>query len=480
MVAWFNKKTARALIQMAENLKAESLARAEAEEKLKAEIESKAAMERKVKAEAEKMLVAQFNKYNAMVEKAEAKAKEAIEKAMGQVSEAEEKVLVYEASLARSEERLNAAQKQLRAEVIARMQAEEMLKSESEERKRLEAQVEDMVAAAKAEAEEKVQSCEAELSKVKAKLIEAEEKLKLKALAEAKDDHTIKIKERRRLLEQPAGEVYTLGRKRGKVFHLGSIKKKFILLLVLVIFTALTFALSKTKSPAVAEPDGEMKEGTTPEQVTLAASDIDGDQLNSEIAKDASPGGMDAAAPGPANASSPDYERSENIKAKGNEEVSVGDLDTQLLTITAQPESLKITASAVGKNNIVQLSDDNRLETRIGSQIYFDFSDVTLGANAKIKSVILFVEHFEEERFAEGKLEWSIGRGWPGRPEVWAVMKAPVHHGESKEAVDAWDITSVLNAAEKINTVQLQIKNNNGGAFGKTLVDNAYMIVEYH
>ena len=44
---------------------------------------------------------------------------------------------------------------------------------------------------------------------------------------------------------------------------------------------------------------------------------------------------------------------------------------------------------------------------------------------------------------------------------VWAVINAPVNEGESSEAVDAWDITSVINAAEKINSLQLQIKNNN-------------------
>ena len=75
MCAWFSNKTARAMAKMAESLKAESQARAEAEQKVKAAIESKAEIERKVKAEAEKILIDQFNKYNALVEKAELKAK---------------------------------------------------------------------------------------------------------------------------------------------------------------------------------------------------------------------------------------------------------------------------------------------------------------------------------------------------------------------------------------------------------------------
>jgi len=149
------------------------------------------------------------------------------------------------------------------------------------------------------------------------------------------------------------------------------------------------------------------------------------------------------------------------------------------LTIMANPVPLKLTASGDGTNTVAQ-SSDKRWKTSIGSYISYEFSDISIPANAAIRSVILFVEHFEEERFAEGKLEWAIGTGWPDKPVVWAVMKAPVHEGELSEAVDAWDITSVVNTAEKINSLQLQIKNNNKAANGKTLVDYAYVVIEYH
>ena len=150
------------------------------------------------------------------------------------------------------------------------------------------------------------------------------------------------------------------------------------------------------------------------------------------------------------------------------------------MTITASPVPLKLTASGGGANNVVESSDNNRWKTNVGSYMSYEFSDVTIGGNAAIKSVVLFVEHFEEERFAEGKLEWAIGTGWPGKHVVWAVMKAPVHEGESSEAVDAWDITSVVNTREKINSLQLRIKNNNNVANGKTFVDYAYVVIEYH
>ena len=54
-----------------------------------------------------------------------------------------------------------------------------------------------------------------------------------------------------------------------------------------------------------------------------------------------------------------------------------------------------------------------------------------------------------------------------------------MHEGETNEAVDAWDITSVVDTAEKINSLQLQVKNNNNFSNSKTLMDYAYVVVEY-
>ncbi|MCP4257403.1 MAG: hypothetical protein GY774_07720 [Planctomycetes bacterium] len=493
MAAWFNRKTAKAMGKMAESLRAETRARAEAEEKLKAELETKAAMERKVKAEAEKMLLAQFNKYNVMVERAEAKAKEAMGKAEVQIKEAEEKILSYELALDRTEENLKEANKRFRAETLGRIKAEEMLKSELDERKKaeeilkseleerekVEAQVEEAIAASNAKAEEKVQSYEAARNKAQEKLIKPKVKVKKKAIAKAKESPKAGIKERQRYLEQPEKGVFTLGGNRRNFFHLGNIKRKFILLLVLIIFSALTFALSIANDPPETETDDIKIQGKIPEQAAMVLSDSDNEQLNSEAAADKSLESSDGPALSMTNAPSLNYESSDNITLKADEEKSAAVPDTQLLTITANPEPLKITASANGKNNIVQFSDDNRLETRAGSNIYYEFSDVSIPSNAVIRSVVLFVEHFEEERFTEGKLEWAIGTGWPGRPAIWATMKAPVHDGESSESVDAWDITSVADTAEKINSVQLQIRNNNNTANGKTLVDYAYVVIEY-
>jgi hypothetical protein len=433
-----------------------------------------------VKAEAEKLLIDQFNKYSVQLEKAEAKANEALERSECQVKEAEEKVMSYESALARAEESLNEANERLRSEALARLKAEEMLRLESEERKRLEAEFEERIAAAEAKAEERVRSYGAALSEVQAKLVEAEGQVQAKSPAKSNDVPKAGVKEDTGFSEQPEDGACTFERTRRSFFHLGNIKRKFILLLVLVIFTTLTFALSVADNPPATEPDGIKMQDKTPERVGLAASNTDRKQFNTDSAADPSPGSLEAPAPDVTDSPSLNYEGSDDITFKADEEKRVPVSGTKLLTITARPGPFKITSSASGKNDIVEFSDDNRLETRVGSNIYYEFSDVSIPANAAIKSAVLFVEHFEEERFSEGKLEWSIGTGRPDRPAVRAVMQAPVHQGESSETVDAWDITSVVDTVEKINSLQLRIKNNNDVAGGRTFVDYAYVVVEYH
>ncbi|MCP4262396.1 MAG: hypothetical protein GY774_33575 [Planctomycetes bacterium] len=129
--------------------------------------------------------------------------------------------------------------------------------------------------------------------------------------------------------------------------------------------------------------------------------------------------------------------------------------------------------------NLIQSSDNNLWEINFGSNTSFDFSDISIPANALIKSVVVFVEHFEEEGFNQGELEWAIVTGQPTRSVVLASIKAPVQIGESDEAIDSWDITSLVDTCEKINSFQLQVKNNNNVTESKTLIDYAYVTVRW-
>ncbi len=169
-------------------------------------------------------------------------------------------------------------------------------------------------------------------------------------------------------------------------------------------------------------------------------------------------------------------------------------LDTQSFTIKVNPPPPKIakltvidgfdqrtrkTLSAEGKANLVQSSDNNRLPALYCSYVSYDFSDVSIPADAAIKSVVVRVEHFEEDGYAQGKLDWAIGTGWPTKPAVWATLNAPVHEEEHHEGVDSWDVTGAVDTREKINSLQLQVKNNDKIAKRKTFTDYVYVLVEW-
>ncbi len=94
--------------------------------------------------------------------------------------------------------------------------------------------------------------------------------------------------------------------------------------------------------------------------------------------------------------------------------------------------------------------------------------------------MIVYVEHFEQEQFSEGKLQWAAGTGWPNKPIVWASINAPVYEGEPNEATDLWDLTSLVDTPEKVNSFQLLVKNNDDVAKRKTLVNYIYAVVEWN
>ena len=170
--------------------------------------------------------------------------------------------------------------------------------------------------------------------------------------------------------------------------------------------------------------------------------------------------------------------------------------DTQSFTITVNPASLppiitltiadgydekdQTTLLEDGKTGVVQASNDSWWETGFDSYTSYDFSDVSIPAGATIASVVINVEHFEEERFSSGKLQWCIGTGWPGNPVVWTSTDAPVREGQWNEAIDSWDVTSFVDTPEKVNSLQLQIKNNDNVGKRKTLVNYIYAVVKWY
>lgn len=125
-------------------------------------------------------------------------------------------------------------------------------------------------------------------------------------------------------------------------------------------------------------------------------------------------------------------------------------------------------------------SDDERLETQPLSYTCYRFTNPSIPDGAAIVSVIVFIEHFEDQSFTKGKLAWSVGTGWPSKPEVWASIEAPVRQGQNSEATDSWDVTSAVNTAEKVNSLQVQVLNNETIGPRKTSVDYIYAVVEWY
>lgn len=481
MCAWYNKKAAKAMAEMVEKLKAESKAKAEAEEKLRAEIEAKAAIERKVKAEAENLLISQYNKYSAQVERVEKKAKEEIEKARAEVEQAEQRIRSYSTALAHAEEKLRDIQERVKQEAIARVQAEESLRSERQERERVEAQIQEVIAEAKAE--ENGRSSESASAQAEEKVNETQEQIENEVITKAKSDPQAKMEEDQNVYVFPEDSAKPSKRAGRHLFDASNIKRKFILILVIAIFSAITFALSVPNKPTESKPGGggiKIKRPARAALTALTGSDADEKKAGSSAKAEAGIKSSINSSGGSTNTAALNYKSSNDIAYKGDgKEKRLPALEFKTVTIKAYPLPLKITASANSENNIVQFSDNKRSEAEAGSGISFEFSDVSLDVKAAIQSVVLFVEHFEEERFGQGKLEWAIGTGRPVKPVVWTTMEAPVHEGESKETVDAWDITSAVNTVERINSLQLQVKNNSDAANGKSFVDYVYVVVQY-
>ena len=183
-----------------------------------------------------------------------------------------------------------------------------------------------------------------------------------------------------------------------------------------------------------------------------------------------------------------------NVVVKVVDSYSVPASDTQEFSIIVNPTPPKTatltivdgydqrtrkTLSTDGKANIVKVSNDKWHEIKAGSYISYNFSDVSVPAGATVSSVVIYVEHFEEEQFVPGKMQWQVGTGWPGNPAVWVSANAPVRKGQKNEAVDSWDITSFVNTPEKVRSLQLQIANNDIASRKMTLVDNIYAVVEW-
>jgi len=170
---------------------------------------------------------------------------------------------------------------------------------------------------------------------------------------------------------------------------------------------------------------------------------------------------------------------------------SVPASDTQEFTVSVNPKPPKTATLTIvdgydqrnrkslstdGKTDSVKVSDDKRQAILAGSYVSYNFSSVSIPAGATVASVVIYVEHFEDELFIPGKMQWHIGTGWPNDPKIWISADAPVR---KKEAVDSWDIRSFVNTPEKVGSLQLQIMNNDTASRKTASVNYIYAVIEW-
>ncbi len=164
--------------------------------------------------------------------------------------------------------------------------------------------------------------------------------------------------------------------------------------------------------------------------------------------------------------------------------VTVASLDSPLtVTMTVvngyDSQSHKLLMEENKRDPVLE-SDDKWLEIPGQSFVSFDFSNTSIPSGATIASVTLYIEHFEDKGFTTGQIQWNIGKGWPNNPEIWDSIDAPIHIGKDSESADTWDITSIANAPEKLDTLQLQINNKSSLNTQKTSIDNIYINVKWY
>jgi len=110
----------------------------------------------------------------------------------------------------------------------------------------------------------------------------------------------------------------------------------------------------------------------------------------------------------------------------------------------------------MGKTSDVVSSDDNWFETEAGFFTKYAFTN-SLPAGATIDSVIISIEHYEEDDFS-GPLVWSIDDGATA-----GVPALTLFIGEGIEGTDTLDVTLDVTTAGALDALTLKIINDDIG-----------------
>lgn len=157
--------------------------------------------------------------------------------------------------------------------------------------------------------------------------------------------------------------------------------------------------------------------------------------------------------------------------------IKKGQTPATLTVVDGYDEQSAATLITDGSLYLVQTSDDDWLQQNPPYYVSYQFSNVTIPADATITSVVILVEHYENGQFS-GPLLWKVGTGWPGSPTEWGNTAPPINNPKSAEATDSWDVTSLVNTPARVNDMELVIQNSDNNQ--KSNQDFIYAVVEWY
>lgn len=128
----------------------------------------------------------------------------------------------------------------------------------------------------------------------------------------------------------------------------------------------------------------------------------------------------------------------------------------------------------LGSSNLARLrsADDSRYTLGNREKLTLGF-DRSVPPDAVVSAIRLFVEHHEDERMGSGEVLWKLARGSLSSPVVVQTTSAPLRLGQSREALDVWRPSSLVDPDE------LRIVIANDSRNDDALLDRVYVEVDY-
>jgi hypothetical protein len=133
------------------------------------------------------------------------------------------------------------------------------------------------------------------------------------------------------------------------------------------------------------------------------------------------------------------------------------------------------TLAVGGEVSTLNGSDNVRHEIESGYSASYEFQNIP--ANSVIMSSKVYLEHHEEEGETPGTVREQVTVGsLLSSPPALATKTLTSLFGELAEATVAWNVSTTINTAPKVNDLLLRVRNQDP-AGKKAFIDRAYAVV---